>query len=85
LIQKKQKIKTKRFFRPQAKHPGPRFLSGIYPLLITIHLKCSVLTIFFLLDFPSVEQLRVKSGKTMVALSAKAGHSRFLQQGRQGA
>jgi hypothetical protein len=28
---------------------------------------------------PSVEQLRVKSGKTMVALSV-AGHSRFLQK-----
>ena len=30
---------------------------------------------------PSVEQLRAKSGKTMVALSV-AGHSRFLQQGK---
>jgi hypothetical protein len=28
---------------------------------------------------PSVEQLRVKSGKTMVGLSV-AGHSRFLQK-----
>ena len=30
----------------------------------------------------SVEQLRMKSGKAMVALSAKAGHSRFLQKGK---
>jgi hypothetical protein len=29
---------------------------------------------------PSVEQLRMKAGKTMVALNAMAGHSRFLQK-----
>nr|MBB6138338.1 hypothetical protein [Mucilaginibacter sp. X5P1] len=32
LTQKNQKVKTKRSFRPQAKHPGPRFLSGLCPL-----------------------------------------------------
>jgi len=32
--------------------------------------------------FPSVEQLRMKSGKTMAALCAMAGHSRFLQKGK---
>nr|MBB6140254.1 hypothetical protein [Mucilaginibacter sp. X5P1] len=31
---------------------------------------------------PSVEQLRAKSGKTMVALRVMAGHSRFLQKGK---
>jgi hypothetical protein len=29
---------------------------------------------------PSVEQLRMKAGKTMVALCVMAGHSRFLQK-----
>jgi hypothetical protein len=30
--------------------------------------------------FLSVEQLRAKSGKTMVALSVMAGHRKFLQR-----
>jgi len=33
LIEKKQKIKPEKTFRPRAKHPGPVFRQGLYPLL----------------------------------------------------
>jgi len=55
-------------------YAGPPLLSG--PTLFDYE----TLRLFFL--FPSVEELQVKSGKTMVAFSAMAGHSRFLQQGK---
>jgi len=57
----------KKLNRHSRHYAGPPLLSG--PAL-------------FLFPSLSVEQLRLKSGKTMVALSVMAGHSRFLQKGK---
>jgi hypothetical protein len=77
---KETKNQDKKILPPTGKTPRPALFVGHLPTFIRGHSKichcCKDLS------FPSVERLRAKAGKTMVATSVMAGHSRFLQKGK---
>jgi len=81
LIQKVAKNQDKKILPPTGKTPRPALFVGPFPTFNQSSIKVFCLnSVFSFSLFPSVEQLRAKVGKTMVALSAMAGHSRFLQK-----